>query len=213
VGVIGGYEHFDFTSQALGSRLKGDAFTTGAFVGWRLTQQIRFDATATWSHIGAGAVADTAFGSFTGQRWLLASGLTGTYGWQSLIFEPSARIYALWEHDDAFVDSLGTAQGANDFATGRASGGLKAIYPWAWSSALNLAPYVGLYGDYYFSRENTPTVALPTVLLLQGWAARVTGGVTMSLKSGATLNLGAEYSGLGSDTQIWTFIARGSVPF
>jgi hypothetical protein len=211
-GVLGGYEHFDFSSQALDSHLKGDAWTTGAFFGWRLTQNIRFDATATWSDVSAGAIADAAFGNFTGQRWLVASGLTGTWGWRSLEFEPSARVYALWEHDNAFVDSLGTPQGANDFSTGRASGGMKVTYPWAWSPTLNLGPYVGLYADYYFSREDTGALALTTAPLLQGWAARVTGGLSMAFKGGGTVNVGAEYSGLGANTQIWTFIARGSVP-
>jgi hypothetical protein len=213
VGVLGGYEHFDFTSQTLASRLKGDAWTTGAYFGWRVTDHIRFDTTATWSDVAAGGSADLATGSFTGQRWLVASGLTGTYGWRSLEFQPSAQVYALWEHDNAFVDSLGTPQGSNNFSTGRASGGLKVIHPWAWSSTLNLGPYAGLYADYYFSREDSGTVGLTTVPLLQGWSARVTGGLSIAFKNGATVNVGAEFGGLGSDTQIWTFTARGSVPF
>jgi len=51
------------------------------------------------------------------------------------------------------------------------------------------------------------------VPLLQGWSARVTGGLSIAFKNGATVNVGAEFGGLGSDTQIWTFTARGSVPF
>ena len=66
--------------------------------------------------------------------------------------------------------------------------------------------------DYYFSREDTGALALTTAPLLQGWAARVTGGLSMAFKGGGTVNVGAEYSGLGANTQIWTFIARGSVP-
>jgi hypothetical protein len=213
VGVLGGYEHFDFTSQALGSRLRGDAWTSGAYFGWRLTEHIRVDTTATWSDVAAGGSADAATANFSGRRWLLASGLTGAYGWQSLEFQPSAQVYALWEHDNAFVDSLGTPQDANDFSTGRASGGLKVGRPLAWSPNLNIGPYVGLYGDYYFSRENTGTVGLTTVPLLQGWSARATGGLSMAFKAGATVNVGGELGGLGSDTHIWTFIARGNVPF
>jgi hypothetical protein len=33
--VLGGYEHFDYSSQALVGTLKGDGWTAGAFVGWR----------------------------------------------------------------------------------------------------------------------------------------------------------------------------------
>ena len=68
-------------------------------------------------------------------------------------------------------------------ATGRASGGVKVSYPLAWSSTTNLAPYLGLYGDYYFSRDDATTVGLTTVPLLQGWSGRVTGGMAMALRS------------------------------
>ena len=36
VGVLGGYEHFDYSSQAFNGVLKGDGWTTGAYLGWRL---------------------------------------------------------------------------------------------------------------------------------------------------------------------------------
>jgi hypothetical protein len=58
--------------------------------------------------------------------------------------EPSARIYALWKHQNAYTDSLGTHQADRDFATGRASGGMKLTYPLAWTESIALAPaYLG----------------------------------------------------------------------
>lgn len=78
---------------------------------------------------------------------------------------------------------------------------------------MSLAPYVGLYGDYYFSHDDATTVGLTTVPLLQGWSARVTGGVAMTFGPGALLSAGAEYGGIGADFQIWTWQARGSVAF
>jgi hypothetical protein len=46
-----------------------------------------------------------------------------------MIIEPSARIYALWENENAYTDSLGTLQTARTFETGRGSGGMKMGYP------------------------------------------------------------------------------------
>ncbi len=46
VGVLGGYEHFDYSSQAFNGVLKGDGWTTGTYLGWRLTPNLRFDAAA-----------------------------------------------------------------------------------------------------------------------------------------------------------------------
>ena len=213
VGVLGGYEYFDYSSLALTARLKGDGWTTGGYVGWRLAPQVLFDGMVGWTDLGANDTAGAAAGNFTGNRLLTSGRVTGTYPWKWFVLEPSAQVYALWERDNPFTDSLGTQQPANDFSTGRVSGGMKVIYPWAWSSAMNLAPYVGLYGDYYFSSEQTSTVGLTTIPLLQGWSARTTGGVVVLFNSGARLDVGAEFGGIGLNTQIWTFTARGNVPF
>jgi len=213
VGVLGGYEHFDFSSQAFNGVLKGDGWTAGAYLGWRLLQNLRFDVGGAWSDVFVNDVAGLASGNFIGNRWLLTGGLTGTFHWQSLVFEPSARAFALWEHENAYTDNLGTLQTARNFSTGRASAGAKVIYPFAWTSTINLAPYVGLYGDYYFSQDDAATAGLTTVPLLQGWSARATAGVAMTFGRSAQLSAGGEYGGIGGDFQIWTWQVRGSVAF
>jgi hypothetical protein len=214
VGAFGGYEHFDYSSQAFNGVLKGDGWTTGAYLGWKLGANLRFDAGGAWSDLLANGVSGSASGHFLGTRWLVNGGLTGTYPWQQFVLEPSARVFALWEHENAYTDSLGTFQPARNFETGRASAGVKAIYPFAWtSSAVALSPYAGLYADYYFSRDDAQTVGLTTVPLLQGFSARATGGVTASFAGGATLGAGGEFGGIGSANHIWTWTARGRIPF
>ena len=213
VGLLGGYEHFDYSSQAFNGVLKGDGWTTGAYLGWRLAPTMRFDLGGTWSDILVNNVAGTASGDFLGSRWLVTSALTGTYALQTIVLEPSAQVFALWEHENAYTDSLGTPQGERNFSTGRASGGVKVSYPLVWSSTARVTPYVGLYGDYYFSMDDATMIGLTTIPLLQGWSARATGGLTVTLADGAALNVGGEYGGIGGDFQIWTWRVQGSVPF
>jgi len=213
VGVLGGYEHFDYSSQAFNGVLKGDGWTAGAYLGWKLSPNIRFDAGAAWSDLLANGTSGTAGGNFLGTRWLVQGGLTGTYPWQKLVLEPSARVFALWEHENAYTDSLGTFQPARSFETGRASAGVKAIYPFAWTSSVALSPYAGLYADYYFSRDDAQTAGLTTVPLLQGFSARLTGGVGATFPGGASLGAGGEFGGIGSANHIWTWTARGRIPF
>jgi len=219
VGVLGGYETFDYRSDGLAGRLKGQGWTAGSYLGWKLSPNIRFDAAAAYSGIAYNGLAGAAIGNFDGNRWLLSSGLTGTYHFGTLDIEPSARIYALWEHENAYTDSLGTMQSSHQFFSGRASGGAKLIYPTAWTSTITLAPYVGLYGDYYFNGDDAAPVSiagavpLASTPLLAGWSARATGGVAATFATGATLAIGAELGGIGGTTQIWTFRGRGSVPF
>jgi hypothetical protein len=220
IGIVGGWETFSYTEQDINGRLKGDGLTTGAYLGWKIIPTMRFDAAVTYSGIGYNGTAGTAQGNFNGQRWMLSTGLTGNYQAAGFLIEPSAKVYALWEHENAYVDSLGTQQGTNDFASGRASAGLKAGYPMPWlDSGIVLTPYAGIFGDYYFNKDDAPAIlpgagiALASTPLLQGWSARATGGLNARLPSGAGIGIGAELGGIGSDTRIWTLSAKAQVPF
>jgi hypothetical protein len=218
VGVLGGYETFDYRSDALTGRLKGDGWTAGAYAGWMVTQRIRADAAVAYSGIGYDGTAGTASGTFAGNRMLVSGGVTGTFTGNGFRIEPSARVYALWERENAYTDTLGTLQGARDFSTGRASAGVKVAYPFAWTSSISLAPYAGLYGDYYFNSDSAavPAVvpgAIPTGLAFDGWSARAVGGFAATFDGGAQLAVGAERGGIGGNVGVWTYRARGSIPF
>lgn len=219
VGAFGGYETFDYRSDALNGHLKGDGWTLGSYLGWRFAPGLRFDAAAAYSGIGYDGTAGTATGSFSGHRWLVSSGLTGNYKTHGFDIEPSAKFYALWERENAYTDSLGALQADRTFFTGRASAGVKLSYPWLTSATVMLAPYAGFYADYYFTGDDAAalalagTVPLASVPLLDGWSARATGGVAARLGNEATVALGAELGGIGSNVQIWTFRGRASLPF
>ena len=213
VGGFGGYEHFDYSSDALTGRLKGDGWTVGSYLGWRFTSTMRFDMALARSGIDFNGTAGTAAATFPGSRWLASSGLTGTYRWQALVFQPSARVYALWEHESGYTDSLGTLQTDRSFTSGRASAGAKLSYPFVWTSTINLAPYAGVYGDYYFTSDDASTAGLASTPLLQGWSARFTSGLDMRFQGGGQLSFGGELGGIGGNTKTCTYRARGSVPF
>ena len=209
--MLGGYENFDYTSQTLNGRLKGEGWTIGAYLGWRIWPGVRFDAAVGRSGVSYNGVSGTAAASFPGNRWLASAGLTGMYRTQWLEITPSAKVYAIWERDSSYIDSLGTLQAENTFSTGRASAGVKVAYPIYWAAA-TVAPYVGLYADYYFSSDNA--VLLLTTTFVQGWAARTTAGVSYSAASGARLLIGGEVGGLGSQNfTTWSVRGRASVPF
>jgi outer membrane autotransporter protein len=219
VGVLGGYETFNYTEQDINGKLTGNGWTVGPYLGWRITPTLRYDAAVAYSGIGYDGVAGTAQGNFNGQRWLISTGLTGTYKAAGLVFEPSAKVYALWENEGAYVDSLGTQQASHDFSTGRASAGAKVAYPLAWSDTVSFAPYLGVYGDYYFDQDNADAIVaaggvpLASTPLLEGWSARVAGGVGVKLASGGSVGVGAEYGGIGSNFGIWTITAKAGVSF
>ena len=92
VGVLAGYENFKYDSVSLTGSMKGDGGTIGTYAAWRLAPTLRWDAALAWSSISYDGVAGTASGSFTGQRWLASTGLTGTYKYSSFVLEPSSKI-------------------------------------------------------------------------------------------------------------------------
>jgi hypothetical protein len=214
VGVFTGYENFSFTMESIAGKMTGDGGTIGTYAAWRFAEHWRIDGMLGWSDIFYNGTAGTASGSFTGSRWLGSGGLTGTYRFAGFVLEPSARIYTLWERDNAYTDSLGTAQGVNSFSESRVSTGGKISYPWPSTGNLSVVPYAGLYTDYRFSTANALPVGVPFVGIQDGWSERVTTGVTLTRgRAGPSLSLGGELGGLGAGYEIWSANARANWPF
>jgi hypothetical protein len=199
IGLVAGYENFKYDSVSLTGTMKGNGGTIGGYMAWRIMPTLRWDAALAWSGITYDGVAGTASGSFTGHRWLASTGLTGNYPVWSFAFEPSAKIYALWENENAFTDSLGTLQSAHNFSAGRVATGGKVVYPWLMADGTKISSYFGLYGDWRFSTNNALPAGQPVVGIGDGWSGRVTGGVAFTAARGASLNFGGEYGGLGAD--------------
>jgi hypothetical protein len=193
--------------------MKGNGGTIGAYTAWRLLPTLRWDAAVAWSDVSYDGSAGTANGSFTGHRWLASTGLTGSYRVAAFVLEPSATVYALWEREGEWTDSLGTLQPARSSSTGRVATGGKVIYPWMLGDGARLAPYAGLYADWRFGSDDAVPAGEPIVGIGNGWSARVTGGIAYTTAGGASLSLGGEYGGLGADYKVWTASARGSLPF
>jgi hypothetical protein len=219
VGVFGGLETFDYSSQLLNGRLKGDGWTAGGYFGVRFLPGLHFDAGVARSGISYDGIAGTAAGTFPGQRWLATAALVGIFktapGFE---IEQSARVYALWERESAYTDTLGTMQAQRTFSSGRASAGAKAAYPWMWSATTTVVPYAGAYADYSFNNDDgvlpvAPGLLLPTQFV-HGWSARVVSGLAVKLGGGAQFSAGGELGGLGSNQfTVWSVRGRASFPF
>ena len=212
VGAFAGYEDFKYEAASLSGTLTGDGGTVGGYAAWQIAPALRWDGMAGWSNVSYDGVAGTAKGSFSGSRWLASTGVTGNYNAESFVAESSARVYALWERQGAWTDSLGAAQDARDFSAGRVSVGGRVMAPWQ-VSAMSVQPYVGLYGDWRFSTDDALPADLQANALADGWSGRITGGVSLAGFGSGSLALGGEYGGLGTDARTWNANARASWAF
>jgi len=211
IGAFGGYETFGYDVASLSGRLRGDGATAGAYVGWRPFAGVRLDAGVARSAIGYRGAAGDALGNFSGSRTFVTAGITGTYKMlPDIELEPSARVFALWEEQGAYTDSLGVAQNQRNFSTGRASIGAKLIYKWISSANISIAPYFGAYADNYFNKDNA-SPAIPNVT--DGASARLIGGVAVVTDGGLKVTTGGEIGGLAGSFTTWSFRTRGSLPF
>jgi hypothetical protein len=210
IGVTGGYEAFSYSSTTLNGRLKGDGWTVGGYLGWRIWPGLRFDAALARSGVNYDGVSGSASATFPGSRWIGSAGLTGTYRLARVEIEPSVKVYALWERDNQYVDTLGTLQTAYSFSSGRASGGAKLTYPLSIDPTVRVAPYVGAYADYYF--DNGGTVPLLPTQFVQGWSARMIGGLNFDGANGIRGSVGGELGGIGNNFLTWSARGRVSIP-
>jgi hypothetical protein len=197
VGAFAGYESFGYDSVPFDSRLAGSGWTGGAYVGWKVTPNYRFDLGVAASALDYSAYVGAASGTFDGTRLFLTTGLTGAHEMGGLKVEPSVKLYSLWENDDAFVDTAGTAYLKRSFSTSRASGGIKVARPFE-AGGLAFEPFLGAFIDYYFSTEET---AGPNVVIIDairdGWSARLTGGLALVSTTGVRATVTGEVGGLG----------------
>lgn len=211
VGVYAGYEHMSYDANAFSGNITGNGGSVGGYFGWRVGM-FRLDGLLGYTGLGYSAAAGTASGSFNGNRLLASSTLSTAFTYQMLVILPSASIYALWERQSAWTDSLGTAQAERNFSAGRTSFGGKVMRP-VGSGDIVMSPYVGLYSDWRFATDNAVPAGQPLVGIGNGWSARTTGGIAFAARSGATFNIGGEYAGIGAAYQIWTGRASASLPF
>lgn len=213
VGVFAGYEYFKYNMAALSAEMKGNGGSVGPYLGWRMSPTLRFDAMLGYGRVSYSAASGTASGSFHGDRLFGSTGLTGTYTYGAYKLEPSASLYALWEKQNAWTDSLGTAQSDRKFSAGRTSLGGRVITPLEYGTYA-LSPYVGFYGDWRFSSDNAIATGGTTVVGIEnGWSGRVTAGLGVTGKGGTSVAVGGELGGLGADYKIWSGNVRLSQPF
>jgi hypothetical protein len=208
VGLLGGYETFDYTLSAVTGQLKGNGWTAGGYAGWRFAPNWRLDGVLGYSGLHYDDNANGVTGSFSARRIITSLGATGTYSHGASVIEPSARIYALFEDRDEWTSSNSDINPAQSVVIGRGSVGARMIFP-VMTSMGTLSTYFGLYGDWRFG--GSP--ALAGYEAATGLSGRLTAGLGTVTPGGSRFSLDSEFGGIGASYSVWSVRARAGIPF
>lgn len=122
-----------------------------------------------------------------------------------------SRFSRCWKRSEPISTASGPRKAIATSRPGRASVGAKWLYRSQWGD-LSVIPYFGLYGDYYFSKDDATTALLTPSL--DGASLRATSGLTVAMASGAQIAVGGELGGIGSGSfDLWSARARMAMPF
>jgi hypothetical protein len=209
IGALAGYESGDFDFDATNGAFEGTGFTTGAYVGVRLADNLVMDAFLTHTWLDYDNRAGTATGETDATRLMVSVNVSGRYQMtDSLIFEPNARVFYAHEDQDAYALSSGTAIAANSIDSGRLSLGPKLRYLLPDTSNGNWSVFVSTHGEFDFSSEVQTSSALPDFDDLV--TARIGFGLDGTLLNGWMVSLAGDLGGLGSGSFV-SYTGTGKV--
>lgn len=200
IGVLGGYESFAYDSDVPDGRLEGEGYTAGAYAGARMGN-VMTDLTLAYTLAGYGVEAGAAEGNFDASRVLVSGGLNGMFDLAGFEVRPSARLYALWESQEAWTDSLAGDHDEREFLTARISLGGAVSRALPIGDGVALVSSIGAYADY----QGTWDSAAGDSTALSG---RVTAGVAIDAGGSASVGVDGEIRGLGTDMPAWGVTGR-----
>lgn len=212
VGVLAGREHLRDDLPALPGRLTGGGTALGAYLGWSLLPNLRFDAALVHASMDYDAQFGLAGGALTGRRWVTSTGLTGVASFGGVVVEPSTRFYLGRERQGDVTGTLRYLLTENEMEVGRLSNGGRVAYPIAFDGG-SLTPSLGAFAEWRFGQATLIGDGL-SFAPANGWSGRVNAALSLAhAGSGVSLTAVVEQMGLGTDTRSWTAQALIGVAF
>lgn len=195
LGIIAGYELSDFDFDSVSGKLEGKGPTLGIYGGIKLSSQLVADLSITHSWVSYDSAVGTVTADYDASRWTIGGNLTGSFEWNSLIIQPTAKAFISFEEQEAYVDSSSASVASRDVTLGRVSLGPKILYPHLFESGHMATFWALAKAEYDFSSEDSTTSSLVTGDDV--FSARIGAGVDAQITDNATIGLSVEGHGLG----------------
>jgi hypothetical protein len=167
LGALAGYESGDFDFESTNGAFEGEGFTTGAYVGVKLSRNLNMSGFVAHSWLDYDnrsglAGGGTATGETNATRWLMSLNITGRHDLTAnLILEPNLRLAYAHESQDAYSASDGKVIGANSIDSGQVSLGPTFRYLIPDTSHGQWSVKASVHGEYDLSSERQTSTVLP----------------------------------------------------
>ena len=199
VGLMGSYDSMsDSGTGGTVTKRDGTGWMAGPYMSARLTNNIYFDARATWglsnNNINPLGVAVDAF---TTSRSLMSAKLTGDWMMGAFRFRPSGEVTWFSEATDKYRNKLGVDIPVTSYSVGRATFGPEVGYRFHLPDHSVFEPFLGFKGVHDFSRTQETTAA-GTVIAPDGMRGRVEAGMSFRTPAGTMIRASGAYDGIGS---------------
>lgn len=212
VGALVQMDWMSQTSRMLGASADGYGYMAGPYVSARLTSNLFFDARVAW---GSSNNNVNPFGlyqdSFSTDRWLAHSRLTGNWWMGNFRVTPSASVTMVEEQQKAYTDSLSIFIPSQTVSLGRLAVGPEIAYRIAGPSGSVYEPHVQLRGSWDFLK---PTAGVVNGMLVgtDTLRAQAQAGMLVRTADGFNMRFVGQYDGIGSNSlrsyggQVWVNI-------
>ena len=196
--LVGFMLQFDWLNQDYGggATIEGTGWMVGPYATLRLYRKLYADMRAAWGRSDnrirpLGTYKD----SFSTERWLATGALIGDYALGNWSLQPALAVQYIRERQFAYTDSLGVRIPEQSVWQGDVRFSPRLGYTVRTEDYL-IRPWVELAGVYTFGGSGRFTNG-SLAAERQGFSASVKAGIDIN-GHGVTLNISAQYDGIGS---------------
>jgi outer membrane autotransporter protein len=201
VGITAQFDQMNEKSASLGYLVKGNGWMAGPYAAARLSKHLFLDGRLMWGQSDNQVTPLMTYtDTFKTDRWLAAARLTGRWTSGNWSFSPSAEIIHFEDKSREYVDSNGFTISSQQVKIGRVIFGPEVSYTFKDVGGMTLKPHVALKGLWDFDKTALTPLGGTGAPLTSGQSlhGRFEAGVTMTGKSGLSLDVQANFDGIGS---------------
>ena len=182
--------------------IEGTGWMVGPYFGWRLRDNLFFDARAAWGQSDndiwlQDPIGGYRSGSFDTERWITTATLTGNEYFGAWRVSPQIGVSYGHEEYDSYRNNLGHVIEAGEASIGRLTGTLEVGYRMMTARGTRIEPHVSIAGIWNFDSDDL--IINDALVNTNDSRGRVEAGLLVTPPRGWSFRAAINYDGIGGD--------------